>query len=116
VLRLFDKKIENFNRMYEINKQLLEILENLGFNIVNFSKKYNYPLPSNFSFLVGKAKNLIHELNHPTNINKGCSVCNKLNPENAEYCCYCGSSLVITRMRQDDDNTRKGDRTLSRLP
>ena len=93
---------KELNRMYEINKQLLETLEDIGFKIVEFARKYNYPLPSDFSLLLGKSTSIIKELNHPTNISKSCSVCNRLNPENADYCCYCGSSLGITLMRQQD--------------
>jgi len=51
---------------------------------------------------LNEAKKLIYELNHPTSINRICSICEKLNLENADYCCYCGSSLIITRIRQQD--------------
>lgn len=102
VLNLVEEKIKDIKRMYNINKQLLETLGDIGFKIVEFARKYNYPLPSDFSLLLGKSTHLIKELNHPTSINKRCSVCNKLNPDNADYCCYCGSSVVITRIRQRD--------------
>jgi hypothetical protein len=33
---------------------------------------------------------------------KSCSVCGGLNPPSAKYCGDCGSSFIITRMRQND--------------
>ncbi len=39
-----------------------------------------------------------------------CAVCGSIVPK-GNYCDKCGSSLIITRFRQEDDNTRKGDRT-----
>jgi len=106
-----DNTYKEINRMYEINKQLLEVLHKIGFDLVDFAKKYNYSIPSNIPELLDKSQNLINELNHPTSIDKYCSICDKYNPSNADFCCYCGSSLVITRVRQKDGVTRNGDRT-----
>ena len=88
--------------MYEINKQLLNVLHRIGFKLVNFADKYNYPIPSDIPNLLDESQSLIHELNHPSLLSKKCSVCGKLNIENADFCCYCGSSLIITRIRQQD--------------
>ena len=103
VLKL-DNISKELNRMYEINKQLLDVLHKIGYGLVDFAKQYNYPIPSHIPKLLGKSQNLINELNNPTKIDKVCNVCNKLNPENAGFCCYCGSSLLITRMRQGNDS------------
>lgn len=108
---MFDNEIKEIKRMHSLNKQLLEVLHNIGFDLLHFADEYNYPIPPNLRNYFDEAEKLIFELNHPTSLNKKCSLCNKLNPENAEYCAYCGSSLVITRMRQSDDSTRKSDRT-----
>ncbi|MCD6573074.1 MAG: zinc ribbon domain-containing protein [Thermoplasmata archaeon] len=44
---------------------------------------------------------------------KQCSVCGKLNPEDAKFCAYCGTTLdIISRFRQSDNNTRNNDRTI----
>ena len=111
---MLEEKINNFNRMYAINKQLLDTLRKIGFKIAVFSAKYDYPLPNDFSNLLGKAAELLEELSHPTVNNKSCNICNKLNPENAEYCCHCGSSMIISSLSPECDNesnTRKSDRT-----
>ena len=97
-----DSISKELNRMYIVNKELLEVLHKIGYNLIDFAKKNNYSIPTDILDLFNRAKNLINELNHPIILNKQCSVCNKLNPENAEFCCYCGSSLIITRMRQSD--------------
>jgi len=88
--------------MYELNKKLIMVFRNIGFDLLHFADEYNYPIPPNLRNYFDEAEKLIFELNHPTSIDKRCSICGKLNPENADYCCYCGSSLIITRMRQQD--------------
>ncbi len=95
----FEKEID---RIFILNKKLLGVIKNIGIDIVNFANEYNYSIPSNLRNYVDEAEKLMYELNHPTSISKKCSVCNKLNPENAEFCCYCGSSMVITRIRHSD--------------
>ena len=45
---------------------------------------------------------------------KNCAICGGSNPPCAKYCGDCGSSFIITRIRQSDDVTRKGDRTVIR--
>lgn len=53
----------------------------------------------------------LNPLNIP--IPKICGICSGINPYYAKYCGDCGSSFIITRIRQQDDSTRKGDRTFN---
>ena len=106
-----NNEIFEIHQMHILNKRLLSTLYKIGFDLAHFAEKYGYQLPSDFPVLLEETENLIHALNHHENINKSCSICGKLNLENAEFCCYCGSSLIITRVRQLDDTTRKRDRT-----
>ena len=85
-----------------MNIKLSNILIEITSKLIKYSKKYEFELPYDIKPLLEQAYRYMHELKHPTVLNKYCSICNKLNPENADYCCYCGSSLVITRIRQSD--------------
>lgn len=102
VLSMHDDAVKDIERIYLLNRKLLKVIGKIGIDIVNFSKEYNYPLPVNLKDSLDEADKLIIELNHPTVIDKRCSICRKLNQEDAEFCCYCGSSLIITRVRQGD--------------
>ncbi len=115
--------MDNINRelirIYELNKKLIFVFRNIGFDLLHFADKYNYPIPKNLRSYFDEAEKLITELNHPTLINKTCSVCGKLNPSNGDFCCYCGSSMIITHISPDllheksgDSNHPKSDRTV----
>lgn len=87
-------------------------------NFIKYGKKNDIELPYEIKPLLGQAYRYMHELKNPTNLNNECSICKKLNPENADYCCYCGSSLNITKISPDllqsknnDSNHPKSDRT-----
>ena len=98
-----DSISKELNRMYELNKKLLIVFRNIGFDLLYFADRYNYPIPSNLRIYFDEAEKLITELNHPTSIDKQCSVCDKMNVENAEFCAYCGTPFInITLMRQQD--------------
>ena len=60
--------------MYELNKKLLNVFRNIGFDLLYFADKHNYPIPSNLRNYFDEADKLISELNHPTSINKRYSV------------------------------------------
>ena len=94
----------DIDRIFNLNKKLLGVIRNIGFDLLHFADEYNYPIPPNLRNYFDEADKLITELNHPTSIDKRCSICEKLNPENADFCCYCGSSLGITRMRQNNES------------
>jgi len=115
---MHNKEVIDIHRIYNLNKKLLEVLHEIGFDLLHFANKYNYPIPSNLKNYLDETEKLITELNHPTSIDNKCSVCGKLNLENAEYCCYCGSSMIITQISPDvlqpknkDSNHPKSDRT-----
>jgi len=115
--KLDEITIEHF-RIYNLNKKLLGVLHNIGFDLLNFADKYNYPIPSNLKNYLDETEKLMTELEYPTIINKKCFVCNKLNPDNADFCCYCGSSLIINQVSPDllhpknkDSNHPNSDRT-----
>ena len=109
-------------KIQELNEKLLEMLTKTTIELINYANKHNFELPHNIHYLLKKSRQFLDELNHPTLTNKICSICEKLNPENAEYCCYCGSSLNITQISPDllqsknnDSSHPKSDRTIIKL-
>lgn len=98
----FMDKGRELANILQLNEKLLETLAKTTLELIKYAKENNYELPYEVHFLLKDARKILNEIYNPTNVNKKCSICNKLNPENADYCCYCGSSLVITRMRQSD--------------
>ena len=118
------KKVEfmveerNFNNIIQLNEKLLETLAKTTLELIKYSKENNYELPYEVHSLLKDARKILNEIDNPTIINKKCSVCSKLNPSNAEYCCFCGSSMIITHVSPDvlhgkrgDSNHPKSDRT-----
>lgn len=88
----------------ELSRLLTQILTEIEYIIDD--KRADRLVP-----LLKQAKKLVHEINYPTSMTRYCSICDRLNPDDANVCAYCGTSLIITRVRQQDDNTRKSDRT-----
>ena len=105
--------VKEFVRISEINNRLLDVLTEMAYKIIEYAEKHDLEIPYEMQPLIREARQLIHEQHHPKINNKSCSFCDKLNPEGAQFCAFCGTSLIITRVRQQDDNTRKSDRTIS---
>ena len=103
--------VEELLRIAKINDQLLKVLTKLAYELIDYADIHNIEIPYKIQPLLDRAEKLIYEKHNLTPINQTCSVCGKLNLENADFCCYCGSSMNITRMRQQDDVTRNSDRT-----
>jgi len=102
VKKLIDLYIDKIKNIQDLNIKLSNVLIEITSKLIKYSKKTNIELPYEIQPLLQQAYRYMHELKHPTITNKSCSVCNNLNPENADFCCYCGTSLVITRIRQDN--------------
>ena len=105
---------ELFDSIIRTRDVLIEITSNL----IKYSKTHDMELPYEIRPLLEQAYKYMHELKYPTGVNNECSVCNKLNPDNADYCCYCGSSLIISHISPDllqpknkDSNHPKSYRT-----
>ncbi len=92
------KKIE---RLQILNQQLIDVLMKTAYEIIQYAEQNNIELPYKLEPLIEDAQKCVQELKHPTIINKSCSVCKKLNPETADFCCYCGSSLIIKSISPD---------------
>ena len=107
--------IERIQRLQRLNQELVDVLSQTVYELMQYARKHNLELPYKIKPLLEQSLVYIDELKSPKIINKSCSVCNKLNPSNADFCCYCGSSLCITRLRYKDGVTRKGDRTNIRV-
>ena len=82
-----------------LNNQLLDVLLKTALEIIKYADKHNIEIPYHIYDLTKDAQQILNQIDTPVSINKKCSICDKLNLENAEYCCYCGSSMIITRMR-----------------
>ena len=78
---MYNDEIDDLKRMYNINKKLLNTLHKIGFDLIHFAKKYDYPIPKNISSLLGESQQLINELTQPTGNSKTCYVCNNLSPQ-----------------------------------
>ena len=101
--------IEKVERIQKLNQNLLDVLTKTARELILYANEHNMEHPYKIKPLLEQAQKYIHELKSPTKINKECSVCNKHNLENAEYCCYCGSSLVITHVSPDMLHGKRGD-------
>ncbi len=98
---MFD--IEELYRIGKINLELLKTLEELMFEILKFAKENHIELPKKLSSLVKKTNDILYKLDDKKYIGKLCSICGKLNPEDAKFCAYCGTTLgIITRFRHND--------------
>lgn len=104
--------IDRIMQIQQLNIKLSNVLIEITSKLIRYSKTHEIELPYEIKPLLEQAHNYMYELKYPIAISKECSICKNLNPENADYCCYCGSSLVITRVRQKDDVTRNSDRTM----
>jgi len=85
--------IEEINRITFLNEKLLDVMKEITLEIINYANKHHLELPKNVHSLWKEANTLINQIQPLASVNKKCSICNKLNPENAEYCCYCGTKL-----------------------
>lgn len=110
-----------FIRVQLLNNQLLDILLKTALEIIKYADKHNIEIPYHIYNLTKDAQDILNQIDNPVLINKKCYLCQKINPANADYCCYCGSSLNITKVSPDllqskdnDSNHPKSDRTLIR--
>ena len=96
----------------ELNEELLEILADFASKLIDYAQANNLSIPDDIQPLIKKAKSIVNKQDNINNKVKHCHICSELNAPDAIYCAYCGTTLdVITRVRQVDSNTRKGDRT-----
>lgn len=103
VNKLIDSSyLERIERLQTLNQKLVDVLSQTGYELIQYARKHDIELPYKIVPLLEQAKKYIKDLKSPTSINKKCYACGKLNIENADFCCYCGSSLIITRIRQQD--------------
>lgn len=106
---------DDVNRLMDLNLKLLATLKKISYKLIEFSDTYGYPLPNDLPNLLDDAYNIMDELCHPTIVIKPCSMCGKLNPEDATFCAYCGTTIdaIISTspMRHDDDKSPKSDGT-----
>jgi hypothetical protein len=93
--------VEKVERIQKLNQCLFDVLTKTACELIQYAKENGIELPYKIHPLFEEINLIISELKRPSVINKSCSVCTKLNPENAEYCCYCGSSLIIARVSPD---------------
>lgn len=109
------EEIDRIRHIAKINTRLLYTLSNLSHKLIEHARKNNISFPREEIIpLIEEAKQYMNELDMPTSVNKPCSMCGKLNPENATFCTHCGTTLdVISRVRHHSDNTHKGDTTSS---
>lgn len=95
--------IERVERLQRLNQNLVDVLSLTTYELIQYAKKHNIELPYKIESLLKQSLLYIDELKNPTNITERCTICNKLNPENAEFCAYCGTPFMdITRVRQRD--------------
>ena len=99
--------------MQRLNQNLLDILIKTTRELILYANKHNIEYPYEITLLLERALEYTADFNGVIDANKRCNSCNKINPSNADFCQFCGNCLVITRVRQSDDITRNGDRTLT---
>ena len=102
-------------RTSKLNRKLLRALTETAHELIIYAKENNLELPYEIEPILEKAQQYINELKQPKANTKNCSICGELNPEDATYCAYCGTTIgIISRMRHHSDNTHKGDTTACR--
>lgn len=97
--------------LVKLNDLLLRTTLEILAEIISTCRKLNISLPKydELSYLLERLKNIVNQINAERIITftKQCSICGKLNPEDAKYCAYCGTTLgVITRIRHDDKSPK----------
>jgi len=93
--------IERIERLQRLNQKLVDVLSLTAYELIQYANKHNIEIPYKIAPLLEQALVYIDELKNPKKISQPCPICNKLNPENADFCCYCGSSLNITQISPD---------------
>lgn len=105
--------LNKLKKKIEINDELLKVLIHSLREIIDFANYHNIPLYELHSIAknLDKIQMLLREeetmARESMDFTKQCPICGKLNPEDAKYCAYCGTTLgVITRIRHDDKSPK----------
>ena len=101
--------IDRAINIQRLNQKLVDVLSQTGYELIQYARKHDIELPYKIAPLLEQAQKYIKELKSPTSINKKCSVCKTFNPSNADFCCYCGSSLIIIHVSPDVLHGKRGD-------
>lgn len=93
--------IQKLERLLTLNSMLLEKLQKITLEIVKYAEEHHIDFPHDIHAIWKDVDSITKQIKSPTKIDKFCPICHKLNQENAEYCCYCGSSLIISQISPD---------------
>lgn len=100
--------IDKVIRLTKLNQRLLNTLTKILKEIIIYVRENNISIPYNLQPLLEETQELINEIKHKTVIEKPCSMCGKLNPEDATFCAYCGTTIdVIVSPPPDYDRDKK---------